>query len=230
MRPFRILIFEGYALSTKVHRRSLNRLKCTPRDRATILVSSLYNSLVFRLKRLFFFEVDVEVNQDIPIGTTFAMSLECDWTEDTSYSESKPKPGQLLEVARMFICSPDRSDFIKLLDRFRYNARKYGVFTSLEEMIDEKAKKKFEKVALLHKDPDDLKYTYCLNSYRMMITPNNEMAMVNVLTDKKGKVISTVEQTLIVGTNAMFICLLSMLKDDVVLEAEVIKVSEYLNI
>ena len=68
MRLFRILIFEGYALSTKVHRRSLNRLKCTAKDRATILVSSLYNSLVFRLKCLFFFEVDVEVNQDIPIG------------------------------------------------------------------------------------------------------------------------------------------------------------------
>lgn len=79
-------------------------MKCTAKDRATILVSSLYNLLVFRLKRLFFFEVDVEVNQDIPIGTTFAMSLECDWTEDISYSESKPKPGQPLEVARMFIC------------------------------------------------------------------------------------------------------------------------------
>lgn len=158
------------------------------------------------------------------------MSLECDWTGDMPYSESKPIPGQTLEISRMFICSPDRSDYLNLLDKFKKNINQYGIFTSLEEMIDEKAKTKFDNIALLYKDIDDLKYSYCLNSFRVMVTPSNEIAMVNVLTDKKGKIISTVEQALIVGTNAMFICLMTMLKNNRIADTKVIKVSEYLNL
>ncbi len=59
------------------------------------------------------------------------------------YSASKPIPGQPLETSRMFICSPDRSNYLDLLDRFKKNINKYGIFTSLEEMVDEKAKTKF---------------------------------------------------------------------------------------
>ncbi|WP_341664852.1 hypothetical protein [Vibrio sp.] len=64
----------------------------------------------------------------------------------------------------------------------------------------------------------------------MMITPSNEMIMVNVLTDSEKNVIFTAEKNSIVGTNAMFICLMTMLKDNGIADATVIKVSEYLNL
>ncbi len=63
-----------------------------------------------------------------------------------------------------------------------------------------------------------------------MITPSNEMIMVNVLTDSEKNVIFTAEKNSIVGTNAMFICLMTMLKDNGIADATVIKVSEYLNL